>query len=67
MGIFKGLSLILFNILFPLSVYLIGGEPIEKISLDDFTFFIIPFSILFLFFEDNLYGEEDIERRKNKK
>ena len=49
LGIFKGLSLILFNILFPLSVYLMRDEPIEKISLDDFSVFIIPFSILFLF------------------
>ena len=32
MGILKGLSLILFNILFPLSLYLMEGEPIEKIS-----------------------------------
>ena len=65
MGIFKGLSLILFNILFPLSFYLMGGNPIDKISLDDYTMWFYSFSILFLFFEDNIYGEEDIERRKD--
>ena len=64
-GIFKNLSLILISIFFPLLIFFLGNEPIRNIGLDDFMVLIIPFSVLFLFFEDVLYKED--KKRKNKK
>ena len=65
-GIFKNLSLILISIFFPLLIFLLGNEPIGNIGLNDFMVLIIPFSVLFLFFEEVLY-KEDKKRKKNKK